>query len=310
MTDEVAVPAAEKEKDWDKDNCLMEIPIINIQPFVQESTVEEKTTVAKDIRTACVDFGFFYVTGHGIAEDKILRIRETADKFFKCSKEEKDKISIDKCDHARGYQTIGQNVTQYKHDWHEALDYYASVDEEHTIVKNGISVLSGKNPYPEIPVGFEDILMDYVQSMIKLGKSIMNAVAKSLGLNQDYFDKFMTDPFWVIRCIGYPPLPGDHQGISCGQHTDYGCLTILNTDDTKDALQVLSKQGEWITVNPIPGAFVINIGDMVNNWTNDLYTATLHRVIHRNTNYRISVPFFYVIWKNFNMTGTEFRCCY
>jgi isopenicillin N synthase-like dioxygenase len=188
----------------------------------------------------------------------------------------------------------GQNVTLYKNDWHEALDYYAPVDHNHTITKRGISVLSGENPYPECPEGFSRVLESYVKDMEKLGQAIMNAIALSLGLKQEYFDQFMTDPFWVIRLIGYPPLPKDHDGVSCGQHTDYGCLTILNTDDTRDALQVLSKEGEWITVNPIPGAFVINIGDMVNNWTNDLYSATLHRVIHKNTNYRISVPFFYV----------------
>jgi isopenicillin N synthase-like dioxygenase len=70
-------------------------------------------------------------------------------------------------------------------------------------------------------------------------------------------------------------------------------LTILNTDNTKGALQVLSKSGNWITADPVPGAFVINIGDMVNNWTNDLYKATLHRVIHKGENYRISIPFFF-----------------
>lgn len=83
------------------------------------------------------------------------------------------------------------------------------------------------------------------------------------------------------------------EGISCGEHTDYGCLTILNQDDTRGALQVKAKSGEWINADPIEGCFVINIGDMINNWTNDLYKSTLHRVIHKGDNYRISVPFFF-----------------
>lgn len=270
------------------------IPIINISPFLESCNEFERISVAKSVRDACIDFGFFYVVGHGIPQDQIIEIRQIAKEFFECSMEEKLKVSIAKCDNARGYQTVGQNVTLYKHDWHEALDYYAPVDKDHTIIKNGISVLSGQNPYPNVPIGFSKIIETYVKSMKILGKAIMNAIAASLDLIPDYFDKYMSDPFWVIRLIGYPSLPLSHEGISCGQHTDYGCLTILNTDDTKDALQVLSKNGNWITVNPIPGAFVINIGDMVNNWTNDLYSATLHRVIHKNTNYRISVPFFYV----------------
>jgi isopenicillin N synthase-like dioxygenase len=81
---------------------------------------------------------------------------------------------------------------------------------------------------------------------------------------------------------------------------DYGCLTILNTDETTGALQVMSKSGietltsgEWINADPLEGAFVINIGDMINVWTNGLYKSTLHRVIHTKQSYRISVPFFY-----------------
>ncbi len=75
--------------------------------------------------------------------------------------------------------------------------------------------------------------------------------------------------------------------------TSTGCLTILNTDDTPGALQVRDKTGRWIPADPIPGAFVINIGDMLNVWTNDVYSATLHRVIHSANNYRISIPFFF-----------------
>ncbi|KAL2911176.1 hypothetical protein HK105_209363 [Polyrhizophydium stewartii] len=141
--------------------------------------------------------------------------------------------------------------------------------------------------------------------MRRVGEAIMHAMALGLGLDEHFFDSRMDDSFWVMRLIGYPPLDpaADGVGISCGEHTDYGCLTILNTDETTGALQVKSKSGEWITANPIPGAFVINIGDMVNAclrivaslqvWTNEIYTSTLHRVIHTKGNFRVSVPFFF-----------------
>ncbi|TPX37765.1 hypothetical protein SeMB42_g06895 [Synchytrium endobioticum] len=74
---------------------------------------------------------------------------------------------------------------------------------------------------------------------------------------------------------------------------DYGCLTILNTDDTTGALQVLGKDGVWLAADPVPGCFVINIGDMLRNLTNGLYQSTLHRVIHTKGSYRVSVPFFF-----------------
>jgi isopenicillin N synthase-like dioxygenase len=93
-----------------------------------------------------------------------------------------------------------------------------------------------------------------------------------------------------MRVIGYPNLTTnkDRVGISCGEHTDYGCLTFLNQDNTKGALQVQTKDGDWINADPIEGSFVVNIGDMLNVWTNDVYKSTLHRVIHKGDSYRIS----------------------
>jgi len=107
---------------------------------------------------------------------------------------------------------------------------------------------------------------------------------------------------------GYPPLPNDHDGFSCGEHKDYGCLTFLWADSTRGALQVYLRQhdltessgpdkqtedGIWINADPIPGCVVCNIGEMWETWTNGLYKSTLHRVVHRGTNYRVSIPFFY-----------------
>ena len=197
-------------------------------------------------------------------------------------------------------------MTQYKKDWHEGIgmhapinpeDYYAPVGPDHTLHKRGAKVLTGSNPYPLNPQGFQEAVEAYVDIMKHLGMATMRAIAMGLGLDEHFFDDKMDNGFWVLRLIGYPPLStntdNSEGGISCGQHTDYGCLTILNTDDTPDALQVLSKSGEWITANPIPGAFVINIGDMLNIWTNNRYTATLHRVIHGGQNYRVSIPFFF-----------------
>jgi isopenicillin N synthase-like dioxygenase len=96
--------------------------------------------------------------------------------------------------------------------------------------------------------------------------------------------------------IGYPPLPASFDtdtGISCGAHTDYGCLTFLLADPTPGALQVEAKDGSWIPADPVPGAFVVNIGDIIDTLTGHQYKSTYHRVIHRGENYRVSIPFFF-----------------
>jgi isopenicillin N synthase-like dioxygenase len=119
-------------------------------------------------------------------------------------------------------------------------------------------------------------------------------MGQSLG-EGDVFLNSTRKSFWVMRMIGYPPLSTpSSEGISCGEHTDYGCITLLLTDSTPNALQVFSHDGAtWITANPIPGAFVVNIGDMIERWTNGEWMSTKHRVIHRGEEFRVSVPFFF-----------------
>lgn len=123
----------------------------------------------------------------------------------------------------------------------------------------------------------------------------MRAMADALG-HEDTFAELQKDNYWVLRVIGYPPLPESfdaEQGVSCGAHTDYGCLTFLLADDFPGSLQVESKDGSWIAADPIPGAFVVNIGDIVDALTSHGYKSTYHRVIHRGTRYRVSIPFFF-----------------
>jgi len=113
-----------------------------------------------------------------------------------------------------------------------------------------------------------------------------------------------------MRAIGYPPLQSaEDGGISCGEHTDYGCLTFLIADEhAKGSLQVkLPSTGEWISADPIKGCFVCNIGDMMQVWTNNQYRSTLHRVIHKSSQYRVSVPFFFE--PNFDAVIKPLRSC-
>jgi len=142
----------------------------------------------------------------------------------------------------------------------------------------------------------------------------MEAMAVGLGMtSEEWLDlrAQVDDSFWVMRVIGYPPLPNDDDGFSCGAHKDYGCLTFLYADPTRGALQVLSRHtsavgsptngplaeghedGVWINADPIRGCFVVNIGEMWEIWTNGLYRSTLHQVVHKGSNYRISIPFFF-----------------
>jgi isopenicillin N synthase-like dioxygenase len=160
--------------------------------------------------------------------------------------------------------------------------------------------------------------------MRRVGTAVMRGLALGLNLPEKYFDPMYEDSFWVMRCIHYPPREGkdainklssdDIMDQGCGAHTDYGCLTMINSDGTCGALQAMNTDGEWITADPIEGALIMNLGDMLHIWTNGLYRSTPHRVLAtsstsniRPTLGRISVPFFFE--PNYNTEVAPLSIC-
>lgn len=303
------------------------IPIIDVQKLRDPgSTLDERRRVGSELDRACREVGFFYVRNHGVCDDLTTRIRESSRRWFDLPADVKAEIALTadcKRRGFRGYQALGSNVTRYdggfQRDWHEAIDLYKHFDESHPDAKAGLP-LHGPNPWPTQIEGYQEALETYVQECISLGADLLRGIALGLQLDEDFFGGSNAgDPFWVMRIIHYPPLEqaaassgsestlAAFQGeeversvqLSCGEHTDYGLLTIVNQDENVSALQVKNSAGKWVAADPIPGTFVCNIGDMFKVWTNGLYQPTMHRVINLSSaKRRISVPFFYE--PNFN----------
>ncbi|KAJ7600557.1 hypothetical protein C8J56DRAFT_910602 [Mycena floridula] len=290
------------------------LPIINIAPFLDTGkspeTLESRAAVASAIHSACVNFGFFYLDISSYVDpSEPERLTQLAREFFALSQDEKDKLSLKNQDNARGYARLNENVTNGKADNHEAIDWYKPV------VPDKSRPLWGENQWPSVS-DFRDKYEVWIEKMKALGLIVMEAMALGLGMTDDEWQTLraqVDDSFWVMRMIGYPPLPNDHEGFSCGAHKDYGCLTFLYADPTPAALQVFlprkdlatsldltglpdeqgSEEGIWLNADPIPGCVVCNIGEMWEIWTKGLYRSTLHRVVHRGSNYRVSIPFFF-----------------
>jgi len=295
---------------------MSKLPIIDITPFLQPQpqNAEERQAVANALHLACAEYGFFYLDISSYMEpSEAEELTKLARKFFALPQEEKDKIALKNEDQARGYARLKENVTNGKADNHEGVDFYRPVENP-----DKSRPLWGENQWPAIP-GFQAKYEAWVDKMKALGLIVMEAMSIGLGMTPEEWKELraqVDDSFWVMRMIGYPPLPNDHDGFSCGAHKDYGCLTFLYADPTPNALQVFiprrdsgsitqgaitgdlpseqgHEEGVWITADPIPGCVVCNIGEMWEIWTNKLYRSTLHRVIHRSSNYRVSIPFFF-----------------
>ncbi|KAF2652672.1 Clavaminate synthase-like protein [Lophiostoma macrostomum CBS 122681] len=303
---------------------ISSLPIIDISPFLNpSSSPEARQNTASAINSACMHYGFFYLTGHGIPTSKLDQIVDLARQFFFSPLEEKNKIKRHDAggpeggDGARGYQGMGENITLGRRDVQEAVDLYREWDHSSASTSSPSTsrthkTLQGPNLWPISPPELKNVYLEYINQLQGVGAALVRAMGVSLNLDvpspgadantedQEIFVRNTDRSFWVMRMIGYPPLSTplkdgeDPTEFSCGEHSDYGCVTLLLADPTPGALQVLAKDNKtWISADPIPGAFVVNIGDMIERWTNGLWKSTRHRVIHRGNNYRVSVPFFY-----------------
>ncbi|GJJ15759.1 hypothetical protein Clacol_010037 [Clathrus columnatus] len=246
--------------------------LICLSPWLPNSTdfVNEKARkeTAQAIHEACVNYGFFYLdisSYVNITEtDELVRL---AREFFALPQEEKDLLSLRNEDHARGYARLNENVTAGKADNHEGLDFYRPVENT-----DKTKPLWGNNQWPTVE-GFREKYEVWVDKMKVLGCIVMGAMAEGLGLTTEEWESLRSqvdDSFWVMRVIGYPPLPDDHDGISCGAHK------FLYADPTPGALQVYlrklpnntnniddgyAEKGKWINADPIQGCVVCNIGE-------------------------------------------------
>jgi len=259
------------------------------------SSLAERRQAAAQLYNACTQVGFFYIKHHGVPQAVIDQAFAQTQRFFALPLSEKMKIHISQSNNHRGYVPLLEENTDpmAKGDLHEALDFALEVPSNDPDVLAG-KTLYGPNVYPAELSGFREAIDQYYWALYQLGHRIFQAFALALDLPEDYFDAKITKPLAQLRLLHYPPQSNciDEQQIGTGAHSDYECFTIL-AQDAVGGLQVLNSAGEWISAMPIPGTFVVNIGDQMARWTNDLFASTVHRAINRATEARYSIPYFF-----------------
>ena len=267
-----------------------EIPIIDIEPLINNANSNILKKTGQKIRDASKNFGFFYIKNHNIPKSHIDTLIPVIQNFFNLPLEDKIKIHIKNSRIFRGYTPLGEEFTDNSYDWHECVDFGLEIQKN---VSNHRKLL-GPNQWPENQDSFRAALERHWDLMIILGKKITQGLAISLDLSKDYFLPFMDKSHSYMRVSHYPPK-NDIQKINIGEgigsHIDYGFLTIL-TQDKIGGLQIKNHNDKWLNAPIIPGTFLINIGHMIQRWSNNYYRATIHRVVSSNNN-RYSIPFFF-----------------
>ncbi|RFA11865.1 oxidoreductase [Subtercola boreus] len=271
----------------------LRLPVLDLSRLDRGDT--EAEAFRSELRQATHEFGFFYLTGHGVPQPLIDRVIGTAREFFALP--EADKLAIENLQSAqfRGYTRVGGELTQGKVDWREQIDIGA--EREPVDRSDGVADywrLEGPNQWPAALPELREVMSEWREALSEVALTLMRAWAVSLGSPADVFDEAFADkPFPLIKIVRYPGKsdPEPQQGV--GAHKDSGVLTLLFVEDGKGGLQV-EKDGEWIDAPPLPGTFVVNIGELLEVATDGYLKATVHRVISpRIGDDRISIPFFY-----------------
>jgi isopenicillin N synthase-like dioxygenase len=273
------------------------LPIIDVSAARDGGAARDE--VSRQVDAACRDVGFFYIVGHGVDEGPPRQLEALSREFFGLPDDEKAGIGMAGGGRAwRGWFPVGGELTSGRPDRKEGIYFGAELGPDHPRVAAGIP-LHGANLFPARPAGLRDAVLAYMAAMTDLGRLLSAAVARALGLGDDWFATHLTaDPTVLFRIFHYPPATaagGERLGAAPGwgvaEHTDYGLLTILRQDDT-GGLEVRTPTG-WTVAPPIPGSFVCNLGDMLERMTGGLYRSTPHRVRNTGREGRVSFAFFF-----------------
>ena len=245
---------------------------------------------------AARDIGFFCITGHDVAQPLVAEVFAQSKQFFAQDLPAKQALSIRHSPHNRGYVALGEERLDATKpgDVKAAFNIGLDMPFDHPDVLAG-KPFRGVNVWPDARAlpEFKATMLAYFDACHALGMRLHRALAHDLGVAENFFDDQLDQPLATLRLLHYLPRPERFEPgqIGAGEHTDYGNLTLLATDDA-GGLEVRTRSGDWISPPTIPGALICNIGDCLMRWTNDVYVSTPHRVLNPMGRERYSIAFF------------------
>ena len=305
------------------------IPTISLEDINNlQSSTEQQNVVVDSLRHACTEIGFFYlkIDPKDLSHNFIQKVFDQSKQFFDLPTDTKHKFTDSELN--RGYTSMGEETLdpskQSVGDTKEG--YYIARDVPKDDPDYDPSKLSGPNVWPTKNgndnandddrmnldcIQWKNVMNEYFGIMNKIGFRLVQLIALAIGLPHHYFDDKFSPPMAFLRLLHYSKQKSDVANgvLACGAHSDYGMITLLATDD-QPGLQILlqtnkhstsadhndevDKEEKWVSVTPPPiGTFVVNLGDMLERWTNGKFKSTVHRVVSSGEKERYSIPFFY-----------------
>jgi len=279
----------------------MAIPVVDLADFLSGDP-KKKSDFVQALGNAYEDVGFVAVKNHGIPDALIADLYKYVQQFFSLPQEQKRKYEKAELAGQRGYTSFGKEHAKGSDapDLKEFFQFGQTVNDNDPI----------KSEYPpnisvaEIPA-FTPVFFKAYRAFEKSGKALLQAIALYLGMDEHYFDAYVHNGNSILRAIHYPPITQEPKSaIRAEQHEDINLITLL-VGASADGLEILSRQSEWVPVTSLPDQIVVNVGDMLQRFTNNKLKSTTHRVVNppreRWHTSRFSIPFFLHPKSNMNL---------
>lgn len=269
----------------------MAIPSVDLADFLSGDPVKKNDFVQK-LGKAYEEVGFVAVKNHGVPDELIADLYKYVQEFFSLPLDHKKTYEIAELAGQRGYTCFGKEHAKGSDapDLKEFFQYGQIPRDNFKEEDYPANVQVG-----EVPV-FNKTFDDAYRAFEKSGKAMLQAIAIYLGLDEHYFDGFVHNGNSILRAIHYPPITHEPaSAIRAEQHEDINLITLL-VGASADGLEILTKQGDWVAVTSLPEQIVVNVGDMLQRFTNNKLTSTTHRVVNPKRELwhtsRFSIPFF------------------
>ncbi|XP_060973821.1 protein SRG1 isoform X1 [Cannabis sativa] len=282
----VTVPSRYIQLEQDQDNVDLnsssdDFPVINFQnlslPISHNSQLYQSELTK--LHLACKNWGFFQLVNHSVSNSVVEKMKEEVKKLFELPIEEREKL-WQRPGEVEGFGHTFVFNDEQKVNWKDDLFLF--------ILPHA---LRNPNLFPKLPSSLREILEIYSLELAKLAKSIISQMEKVLGLENKEISKLVEDGMQSINMINYPPCPQPEKVIGVKPHSDTAILTILLQANQVEGLQV-KKDDKWVLVKPLPNAFIVNVGDIIEILTNGLYPSIEHRVVVNPKEERLSIATF------------------
>jgi isopenicillin N synthase-like dioxygenase len=274
-----------------------QLPVIDLSAARSQDPAD-RTRLRAELHDAAHGTGFFQLTGHGVSPEQTKALMAQARSFFRLPDEDRLAVSNLQSPHFRGYTRIGDEHTGGSRDWRDQLDIGAErAARPPAAGAPAYWWLEGPNQWPAALPGLRTAALEWMDRLSAVAGLLLHELLAAIGAPAGFYDDIFADaPHLHLKLVRYPgsaPGTGDGDGQGVGAHKDYGFLTLL-LQDSVGGLQVQREDGRFHEVPPLPGAFVVNLGELLEVATDGYLKATNHRVVSPpGTRERFSVPFFY-----------------